>query len=175
MPRRLPSPSSPTAATNRMVRSGFSLASRRARASATNAASPVPLSEIPGPMNRLPSRFTFTTVSGGKTVSRCAVSITTSFSFDPGSSPMMFPDLSALTRSPADARSFLKYAPRAASWKGGAGMAVMRACSSLIAPTFFSNQASARAACRSREIWEALRSCPRGAVRAVRPAISNRI
>src|SRR2546421_8559824 len=37
----------------------------------------------------------------------------------PGSSPMMFPDLSALTRSPADATSFLKYAPRAASWKGG--------------------------------------------------------
>jgi len=92
---------------------------------------------------RLPSRRTFTSVPAGKTVSMCAATRTTSFSFAPRSSATTFPVLSIWTGTSDSASKSLMAAARWASWKGGAGISVRRACWSLIQGTFGVNQSSA--------------------------------
>src|SRR5229473_4845757 len=143
MPRRLPSPSSPTSATKRIVRRGLMWASWHARAMAMSAARPVPLSEMPGARRRSPSRRTFISVEAGKTVSRWAESTTISFSLAPRSSPMTLPVLSICTSRPEEARRSFTAAARCASGNDGAGISVRRDCCSLIQARLRANQASA--------------------------------
>src|SRR5712672_724653 len=110
---------------------------------AMRAARPVPLSEMPGPRRRAPSWRTFTSVEGGKTVSRCAERTTISFSLAPRSSPMTLPVLSIWTSKPEEARRVFMAAARWASWNGAAGISVRRTCCSLIQAMLRANHARA--------------------------------
>src|SRR5882762_10045781 len=110
---------------------------------AMRAARPVPLSEMPGPRRRAPSWRTFTSVEGGKTVSRCAERTTISFSLAPRSSPITLPVLSIWTSRPEEARRVFTAAARWASWNGAAGISVRRTCCSLIQVTLRANHARA--------------------------------
>src|SRR5258707_921604 len=156
MPRRLPSPSSPTSATKRMVRRGLRCASWQARAMAMSAARPVPLSEIPGPKRRSPSRRTFISVEAGKTVSRGAASMTISFLLAPRSSPMTLPALSICTWRPEEEKRALTAGARCASWNGGAGISVRRTCWSLIHSRLRENQSRAARTSDASEVRAAL-------------------
>src|SRR5207247_1234458 len=75
-PRRSPDPSSPTVAAKRIGRAVRTRAVTTASATATSAAMPRALSEIPGPSSRRPRRSTETSTSGPNTVSRWAESTT---------------------------------------------------------------------------------------------------
>src|SRR6267154_1330419 len=110
---------------------------------AISAARPVPLSEMPGPRRRAPSWRTFTSVDGGKTVSRCAERTTISFSLAPRSSPITLPVLSICTSRPEEARRVFTAAARWASWNGAAGISVRRTCCSLIQAMLRANHARA--------------------------------
>ena len=66
MPRRFPSPSSPTSPTSTMVLVVRTRDSASARASAASDARPTPLSEMPGASSRLPLRFTLHVRARGK-------------------------------------------------------------------------------------------------------------
>src|SRR5713101_8249801 len=75
-PRKSPEPSSPTVAANSTGRLVASRAVTIASATATRAARPRALSEIPGPSSRWPRRSTCTSTSGPNTVSRWAATTT---------------------------------------------------------------------------------------------------
>src|SRR5712691_5503065 len=138
-PRRSPNPSSPTVAAKRIGRAVRSRAVTTASATATSAAMPRALSEIPGPASRRPRRSTDTSTSGPYTVSRCAESTTgagavapvpptvrESFRVPPFplNHPETFPASSILTsRSPASRNNSATQAARCASAPVGAGIA----------------------------------------------------
>src|SRR5213593_1892153 len=130
-PRRSPDPSSPTVAAKRIGRAVRTRAVTTASATATSAAMPRALSEIPGPSSRRPRRSTETSTSGPNTVSKCADSTTgagaaASFTVPPFSlnHPETLPASSILTsRSPASRNSSATLAARSASAPVGAGIA----------------------------------------------------
>src|SRR5712691_7802687 len=129
-PRRSPNPSSPTVAAKRIGRAVRSRAVTTASATATSAAMPRALSEIPGPSSRRPRRSTETSTSGPNTVSRCADRTTgatpSSFPFPPFplNHPETFPASSILTsRSPTSRNRSATLAARSASAPVGAGIA----------------------------------------------------
>src|SRR6185437_13404110 len=145
MPRRLPSPSSPTSPASTIVFSVSTRDSASARARPHSAASPAPLSEIPGASIRVPSRLIAMGVPAGKTVSRCAANKTTLPVFRPGRSAITLPAASIRTFNPAAANIFFSSAARAASPNSGAGISVRRICCSVTQEAFASIQARPRA------------------------------
>src|SRR5438309_1052022 len=132
-PRKSPDPSSPTVAANRIGRAVRTRAATTASATATSAAMPRALSEIPGPSSRRPRRSTETSTSGPNTVSRCAERTTGAGAVAPSPFPLppslsahpeTFPASSILTsRSPASRNSSATLAARCASAPVGAGIA----------------------------------------------------
>ena len=133
MPRRSPSPSSPTLATKVIVPGVCTRACSRARAIATSTASPRQLSPIPGPRSWAPTRDTFTFVSSGNTVSRCAAMTSRGRGAVPGRSPSTLPAPSMRTfRSPFCLNTRSSSSARAASLKGGAGTSQIRIWSAIV-------------------------------------------
>src|ERR1035437_1781839 len=90
IPYRSPSPSSPTVETKSRKRSVVILLSSKAAAAPSRAASPAPLSQMPGARKRPPLRSTLIRVPRGATVSKCAV-IAMQFLSSPALSPSRFP------------------------------------------------------------------------------------
>src|ERR1035441_7714293 len=121
MPSRLPSPSSPTLATNSSppANSGSLPEARQARAMASKAASPAPLSETPGPWKRPPASTEISPgLRGASTVSRCAVSAT--YGGTPNAARTL-PARSMLASQPYDRNCSRNQAARSCSRKVGAG------------------------------------------------------
>src|ERR1700735_360987 len=146
IPRKFPSPSSPTSPASTIVFAVRTPDTERPRARPTIAARPAPLSEMPGAVRRLPSRFTRTSVPWGKTVSRCAASrIAAAPGSDPGRSAITFPVESTRTLNPSVAKRLFRASPRAASPNSGAGISFRRICCSVTQAEFFSIHSRARA------------------------------
>src|SRR5690348_4660887 len=144
MPRRFPSPSSPTSPDKTMVFSVRMRDSKSARASPATAARPAPLSEMPGAVRRPRSCFTCTSVPAGKTVSRCATNKMTPLASDPERSAMTFPAWSVRASRPLAANSDFRASPRRASSNSGAAISVRRICCSVTQSAFLSIQESPR-------------------------------
>src|SRR3989441_4744268 len=129
-PRKSPDPSSPTVAAKRIGRPVRTRAVTTASATATSAAMPRALSEIPGPSSRRPRRSTETSTSGPNTVSRCADRTTgetpSPFPFPPFplNHAETFPASSIRTsRSPDSRNNSATRTARCASAPVGAGIA----------------------------------------------------
>ncbi len=148
MPRKLPSPSSPTFATKVTEPGVLTPARFSTRTIATRVASPRQLSPMPGPVGTGPSRLTWTFVPSGNTVSRCAATTTCGRAPTPGREPRTFPALSMRTsaRRSCSNASFIALARRV-SLKGGAGISQNRIWSSV---TLTSALAASSAALTSR-------------------------
>ena len=126
MPRRSPSPSSPTFATKRIVAGGVIAAKSRAAAIASSAVKPAPLSEDPGARIRDPISIGSQTVPGGNTVSRCAESSSMPAARSaeaPRRSPTTLPSSSIWTLSrPKFRKRSSNHSALSRSPKGGAGI-----------------------------------------------------
>src|SRR3954464_1113030 len=151
IPRRSPSPSSPTSPIKTMSPSCSSSQFTSAEAIASNAATPLQLSEMLGPCS-LPSLSLRTSmgVPGGKTVSICAQTATVGALCSlPAAVPKTLPSSSACTSFNPSSRNFLSsQAVRACSPKGGAGMRASSICQSVVSRSCARSQL--KAACTSR-------------------------
>jgi len=100
---------------------------------ASSTASPRQSSPMPGPLMRVPSTFTLTSVPSGNTVSRWPESTTTGPVSRPGRVAITLPSASMRTsRSPSARKRRCSSSARRCSLNGGAGISQMvRCCSSV--------------------------------------------
>ncbi len=170
-PRRFPSPSSPRRRRKRASSPCECGLCESARETPTSAASPAPLSAIPGASRRVPLRFTVTFVPAGNTVSRCATSRTTSFEVESGTLANYVSDLVHAHAKAVRFENFFSASPRRASLNSGAGISVRRICCSVTQPVFLSIHSIARTQAASCASFS-MESC---AARAERVAINKKI
>src|SRR5260370_23691208 len=128
MPRRSPSPSSPTLPINSSAPVGGSLKRTTAAATASNAATPAALSETLGPYNLPPCCRISKAVPAGNTVSKCALTETHE-SRVTACDPKTFPMLSCSTLgNPSSANFATSHYERSLSPNGGAPMPATSNC-----------------------------------------------